>query len=240
LDHELDISNTTDHAAYFGYTDEGFDHLYELIEPNQTIVDIGGNIGIRAMAFSRLVPNGRVYTFEPDPDNYARLSRHVTINGLSNIEAIRCGIGNEVASHKLYRVVSSNSGMNRIITQGTGHEHLPYHEIQVMPLCQALSGKNVDRVDVIKIDVEGFEGSVLGGCADIIARDRPLIFVELDDDNLKENGRSARSLVTQIEDMGYNVMDASRRSPVLPMTDLSHCHIDILCTHKQGSASPHL
>ena len=53
LDHVLDISNTTDHAAYFGYTDEAFDHLYDLIKPDQTIVDIGGNIGIRAMAFAR-------------------------------------------------------------------------------------------------------------------------------------------------------------------------------------------
>ena len=85
------------------------------------------------------------------------------------------------------------------------------------------------KVDVIKIDVEGFEEAVLRGSEDIIRRDRPVMFIELDDDNLLENGGSARSLIGFVESLGYLVQDAMTREAIPASKELAHCHFDVLC-----------
>ena len=203
LKYELDISNATDHGAYFGYADKGDDNLSTHIRPDHTIIDIGGNIGIRAMGFAKLVPQGQVISFEPDPDNFARLQKHIAINGLLNVTARPFGIGPEERTHRLYQVVKSNSGMNRIITGVDVADRFPYKEVRVVPLSVALEGIPMKKVDVIKIDVEGFEEAVLRGSEDIIRRDHPVMFIELDDDNLLENGGSARSLIGFVKDASY-------------------------------------
>jgi FkbM family methyltransferase len=229
LRYELDISNATDHGAYFGYADRGDDNLGKYIKPTDTIIDIGGNIGVRAMHFARLVPQGKVVTFEPDPDNFARLQRHLTINGLENVVARPYGIGPEEATHRLYQVVESNSGMNRIITQGEDLSRFPYKEVRVLPLSKGLEGSSVTKVDVIKIDVEGFEMEVLKGCAEILQRDRPVLFVELDDANLRENGTDARGLIAYVEGQGYTVLESGTMKPISVERHLAQCHFDILC-----------
>ncbi len=230
LKYHLDISNATDHAEYFGYRDEGEEHLAELIRPDHTIVDIGGNIGVRALHFARKVPLGRVITIEPDPDTFARLQEHLRLNGhLRNITALNLGIGPKEAVMKLYQVVPSNSGMNRIITRGEGLERFPHKEVRIATLAAALDGTGAQHVDMIKIDVEGFEQGVLEGSEPIIRRDRPVLFVELDDDNLRENGTSARSLIRYIGELGYEVLDSTTLRSIGPERELAHCHFDVLC-----------
>ncbi len=227
----LDLSNTVDHAVYFGYADEGDEHLAQRIRPDHTIIDVGGNIGFRALKFGRLVPQGRVVSFEPDPENFIRLRGHLDMNDATNVTPVELGIGPEERTFKLYRVVESNPGMNRILPEGEGRDRFSHKEVRVAPLSTALEGTGVVRVDVIKVDVEGFELAVLKGSEDVLRRDRPLLFVELDDDNLLENGTSARALIDWLKGLGYRVNEAVTDTPVPDDRDLAHCHFDILCAH---------
>ncbi|MCB0792623.1 MAG: FkbM family methyltransferase [Flavobacteriales bacterium] len=231
LTYELDLSNATDHGVYFGYADPGDANLMGAIGPDHVVVDIGGNIGVRAMAFARRVPRGRVITLEPDPENFAKAVRHFSLNGLENITALRVGVGPEEATHRLYRVVSSNSGMNRIITQGPGSEleRFPFREVRVRRLDEILQEAGIGHVDVIKIDVEGFEMEVLKGCMDVLERDHPLLFVEVDDENLRDNGSSAGELLAWLRGSGYATHDAERDVPLEEGLEFAHCHFDVLC-----------
>lgn len=236
LKYRLDISNSPDHCEYFGYIADAHQILIDLVKADSIVIDIGANIGLLAMDLARKAHHGMVIAYEPDPDNYARLGQHVSLNGLTNIIARPFAIGPEETVHKLYQVVESNSGMNRIILQGEDLSRFPYKEVRVLPLSKGLEGLPVKKVDVIKIDVEGFEQNVLKGCEDIIRRDRPVLFVELDDDNLLENGGSARSLINYLASLDYDVLDAVKNAPVPPGQDLTHCHFDILCVSKASAA----
>ncbi|HEX2616129.1 MAG TPA: FkbM family methyltransferase [Flavobacteriales bacterium] len=226
---KLDISNANDHHAYFAPEQASDDLLFGLVQPEHTVIDIGGNIGIYAMQFAKLAYRGRVITFEPDPVNFARLQEHSAMNQASNVTAVRMGIGAKAATHRLYQVVPTNSGMNRMITQGEVDPDVPFTEIRVEPLDAAIAGMNVTRVDVLKMDVEGFEDEALRGAEATVRRYKPVLFVEVNDENLIDNGSSARTLIDRIRSWGYRVYRVPGREPLLPEVDLRGCVMDVLC-----------
>ncbi len=234
LKFRLDLSNAVDHAEYFGYRDLGEQRFAELIRPDDTVVDVGGNIGVRALHLSRLVPQGRIISLEPDRGNYARLQEHLKMNEATNVVALNVGIGAEERMMKLYQVEEHNSGMNRIILQGEGLERIPFQEIRIMPLAQALEGVEVDRVNAIKVDVEGFEMEVLRGAEPVIRRDQPELFIELDDDNLRDNGSTSGELVAYLGTLGYAVLDSRNMEVLSPNLDFTKCHFDVICTSRRG------
>lgn len=225
----LDLSNANDHGAYFALEQRGDELLFGLVRQHHTVLDIGGNIGLYALRFAALASHGRVVTFEPDPDTFARLEEHIALNAPLRPTAVRVAIGAEESVHRLYRVVASNSGMNRIISQAPVDPRTPFREVRVVPLEKGLEGLGIERVDLIKIDVEGFEDAVLAGSETIVRRHRPVLFIEVYDENLRENGSSARALVDRVTGWGYTVREATERRPITADTDLTGCAMDIVC-----------
>lgn len=226
----LDLSNVTDHDAFFGFKDETLVRLHALIRPEHTVVDIGGNIGIRALEFARLAHQGLVVSFEPDPDTFQRLQEHAARNPGRRITVRNVGIGPTAQVLPLYRVEPGNSGMNRLLPDSPAASLHPSVEVRILPLAEALDGTGATRVDLIKIDVEGFEMGVLEGSLPIIRRDRPVLFIEVDDDNLRRQGTSARSLVGLLESLGYHVTDARDARTLSSANEFAGCHFDVLCT----------
>ncbi|MBL7954331.1 MAG: FkbM family methyltransferase [Flavobacteriales bacterium] len=225
----LDLGNINDHALFFDPAYAADDVLFGLVGPNSRVVDIGGNIGSYALRFAKKATAGNVVTFEPHPNTFAKLQANLALNKLANLRAINVGIGAEEATHRLHEVVASNSGMNRIITTAAVDPTMPYVEVKVLPLSKALSGAGLEKVDLLKIDVEGFEDAVLVGSADVILRDKPILFIELIDGNLKENGASARQLVDRVVAWGYKVTEAVSGRSIADDDPLAGCAMDVVC-----------
>jgi FkbM family methyltransferase len=226
----LDLSNVTDHDAFFGFRDETLVRLHALIRPEHTVVDIGGNIGVRALEFARHAHEGLVVSFEPDPDTFRRLEEHATRNPDRRVTVRNIGIGATAQVLPLYRVEPGNSGMNRLLPDGPAASVHPSVEVRILPLAEALDGTGATKVDVIKIDVEGYEMGVLEGSLPIIRRDRPVLFIEVDDDNLRMQGASAGSLVGLLESLDYHVIDARDARALSSTDEYAGCHFDVLCT----------
>ena len=119
----------------------------------------------------------------------------------------------------------SNRGGNRIAPQGVDGNTL----IQVSRMDETAPIGSLEKIDLIKIDVEGYELQVLRGASAIIQKHKPILFVELDDDNLRDQGDSASDLVRFLEQHGYvsitNAVSGEMVSSAMPFT---HCHLDIL------------
>lgn len=224
----LDLSNMVDHWAFFGMADPAHRAFEERIRPGSTVVDVGANIGLQSLTYAGLVGNaGRVISLEPHPRTFKRLHEHITLNGTTNISAVNVGIGQEEAVVDMYEVVATNAGMNRIIRDMEDPDRYPRLEVKIRPLPQVLADLGVHHVDAMKIDVEGFELEVLRGCRSILASDKPALLIELDDDNLLQNGASASAVVDYLGELGYSVRKAADGT-VLPR-QLEHQHFDILC-----------
>jgi FkbM family methyltransferase len=225
--YELDISDFMEWVIYYGIVTEPRAKLFSLAHQGATVIDVGANVGECTLNFARHVgTKGSVLALEPDPVVRAKLQRNVALNPFANIEIVPLALGAEPGRLELSTVAPSNRGGNRILERPVG-EHVT---VQVVPLDQMLEERPVARVDLIKIDVEGFELNVLKGAKRTIERFRPTLFVEVSDGNLRASGTSARELVQLMKDHGYRLRHAEDDSAVSPDDSFDGRHFDVIAT----------
>jgi FkbM family methyltransferase len=224
---QLNISNEVDHFIYFKYKDTTFDHLHDEIIKARTIIDVGGNIGAFALLFEQLNSAAQIHTFEPHPGLYKRLQQHLDINS-SGIIAHNIGLGEKKGVARLYEVEEQNPGMNRIFAAERDH---PYCTINIESLDEYWETTNEMKIDFIKIDVEGFELSVLKGAYNTITKHHPVLVIEINDDNLRNNNTSASELIMLLNGLGYNcITTADKKRSITASDNFKGCHFDIVAT----------
>ena len=99
----------------------------------------------------------------------------------------------------------------------------------VITLDSFFAKEQMKRIDLIKIDVEGFEMKVLYGATDCVERFRPVLFLELCDANLREQGSSAVELLQWLEARDYGVCDAISGEPMLSGDPRKPAFTDVVC-----------
>lgn len=222
----LDISNVVDHFIYFGFTERVYDPVEKDIKQAKVVFDIGANIGTTAMYFSSINSTAEIYAFEPHPKTYQRAEDNLKSNSFKNISLIKLGFGNKPDQVKLYEVNSNNPGMNRIIPD---NNEFPFVVIEIDTMDNFVQRQGIQKVDFIKIDVEGFEFNVLSGAMRTLREHLPVLFIELDDNNLRDNNSSAKELVGLLFSCGYaNFFRADTNTRITAETDFTSCHYDII------------
>ncbi len=161
--------------------------IVNFIPPGGTVVDCGAYIGDHTIAYKRRVgPEGRVLAFEPNPAAHACLVRNCP-----DVEAHMMGLGagEETAS---LRIEPGNYGASRINASAG-------MDIQIA----ALDSFALPRLDLMKIDAEGFELKVLAGARETIARCRPVLALEVQQACLANNGASFGDMIALLTEMNY-------------------------------------
>jgi len=131
-----------------------------VIRPGMHVADVGANIGLYSLLLARATgPGGRIYAFEPDALIAGALRYNLAANDVTQAEVFEEGVGSGTGTAVLQRN-AMNSGDNRLgATTGTAL-HSDQATVRVRALQDSLHGR---RVDLIKIDVQGWEGEVLRG-----------------------------------------------------------------------------
>ncbi len=235
---KLDISDTVDHSNYFAFEEPAQKVLFNAVKPGMTILDIGANIGATTLNFAKKTGKiGKVFSFEPSPYNFRKAEQNLSLNKLQNIHLINRGLGNERKEAFLYNVNTTNSGMRRLLRQDPQKDSYEKTKVEIDTLDNCMFELSIPSPDLIKIDVEGYEYNVLLGGKETLQRDKPVLFIELDDNNLREQGSNAKELVEFLIPLQYKLVNANDGSPVDGQTDFEGCHFDILCTpddHNRG------
>lgn len=159
--------------------------LAALVGPEAVCLDVGANVGPVTLALSRLCPRGRVHAFEPVPESFAFLERNVAANGAANVS--------------LHQVALSDHDGTATIhfeAEATGAAFISDHlaagvpqEVRLQTLDGWAAGAGLDRLDLVKIDVEGAELPVLDGGRETLARLRPVLVVEVNPVTLRRMAR---------------------------------------------------
>ncbi|MBK8469817.1 MAG: FkbM family methyltransferase [Actinomycetales bacterium] len=140
--------------------------LEMVVAPGSTVVDVGANVGYFTMLAALLTgPTGRVVAFEPEPRNHALLVANVAENKLDQVHVIRAACADRVGTHEL-AVNTAESGWHRLVAADGSSNGLKRVPVTLTTVDAVLGDA---RVDVVKIDVEGHEGSVLAGMARTLA-----------------------------------------------------------------------
>lgn len=145
--------------------------LQRLLQPGQTFVDCGANIGLWSLvAASAVGSTGRVVAFEPNPDTHARLRRHIGLNALTSIvTAHPSACGEAEGQVPFHRTREHN--VSRIAAEPSAETV----EVPITTLDRELGNSTVHG---LKIDVEGHELQVLRGADALLRRCRPWLCVE--------------------------------------------------------------
>ena len=181
------------------------------IRPGETVLDIGANIGAHTLPLAKCVgPSGSVHAFEATEFAFNKLLANAALNpSLSPI--IQC-------NHMLLSSSAEDAAPSQIYSSwplnptGEVHEkHLgqlrPVGTAPVVSLDSYLARAGVQRIDWIKIDVDGNEYPVLCGAQSSLARFRPKIIMEMSPYVCRELGYDFDKLVDLIADSGYEVFD---------------------------------
>lgn len=135
-----------------------------LVKKGMVVVDIGANIGWYTLIAAKLVgKKGKVYAFEPDPDNCALLKKNVQINGYKNVIIEQKAILNRWGTIRLF-LSSSNLGDHRTYDSHDGRKWIT---VKGITLDEYFRNKP-DRIDIIKLDIQGAEMEALLGMDRII------------------------------------------------------------------------
>jgi FkbM family methyltransferase len=221
----VDISDYIGHYIYFGLKDVSYDKLFELCKPTFNVIDIGTNIGFIALMLSRLAHTGKVAGFEPDPFNYNQAFENIKLNAFDNLSIYNVGLGEKASKAVMEIRTRSNRGGNRIAP--TKHEGV---EIVIDTLDSFFPKLEFASVDLIKIDVEGYELKVIKGAQNVIKNYKPILFIEVDDNNLRDQNDSAKLLIEYlVTTLEYrSIVHAETEQEIDSMFDFTNCHFDII------------
>jgi FkbM family methyltransferase len=174
-----------------------------LLPPGGTFLDVGAHVGYFAlMAAAEVGRTGRVYAIEPNPVTFGSLQRHLAANQISHVHT--------------YRLAFAESNGSTQLHVPTGTAHRDYNatflrradwqavDVPTRRLDDCLIEWSVNRIDLMKIDVEGSEPRVIrGGAAHLAKGVVRHLMIEINGPRLVEAGSSPLSLVQELTNLGF-------------------------------------
>lgn len=204
FDMHLNLSHWSDRNAYFlgrWYELETQLFMADVIAKDDTVVDIGANRGNFTLFASYLVgQSGRVISFEPNPVVRALLERELDHNSIGNVTVVPMGLSNQ-KSKLVLNVPKHNSGEATFGNKFQSGEQ-PYVQVEA----EVARGDDIlaeSRPAFVKIDVEGFEVSVIEGLKESLSRHKPIVLTEVISEHLKVCGTDVASLFSLFHGLGY-------------------------------------
>jgi FkbM family methyltransferase len=183
--------------AYEQYETKSFE---QSVTKGMTVVDIGANVGYYTLLAAKLSGNkGKVYAFEPEPDNYALLVRNIELNNYGNVTPVKMAISSRVGEAQLY--INKETGAHGFFPDREGV--IGVTTVKTTSLDEYFKGKEYP-INIIKIDVEGSELAVLTGMQNIIRRNKNLkIFTEFWPLGLEKCGSLPRKYWDKLFESGF-------------------------------------
>jgi FkbM family methyltransferase len=181
----------------------GFFRFLDQLPRDGVVVDVGANLGFLCVHLARRVARGRVLAFEPLPDNHRTLRWMLRRFGLTNVTVFPWALGERPGSVGMILPVRGRAreqGLGHIVDPADGCEPGVAFDVPLRRLDDLAEVNEPGiRIAGIKIDVEDFERFVLRGARGLLARDRPIVYLELWD------GPNRRESFALAEELGYDV-----------------------------------
>jgi len=211
-----------------GFENKECAFVERVLQRGMAVLDIGAHHGFYTLlASGRVGPEGRVICFEPSPRERDALVRHLKLNDCKNVLVQDVALGNEEKETLLYLAEDKCTGCNSLrppmVMGGTSPVR-----INVTRLDDWLQKQKIDRLDFIKLDVEGGELEVLRGAQQLLERrPRPVILAEVQDIRTEPWGHRAKEIIEHLTQRGFKWYEIAK--------DNSLCALDTNASNFDGN-----
>lgn len=223
------------HQWFFGAYEPIESYIFcKLLRPGMTVVDAGANVGQYTLLASTILgPTGSVHAFEPVPENFRRLSECVHLNDLANVSLNRVALWHEATTLRfdLPADEPNNAGSYCVVAEASRGKLI---EAQALRLDDYVASAKIDKIDLIKMDIEGSEPFALQGARATLERDRPIILMEINRASLAGTGNSPEALADQLRPLGYRTwriaQSANESGPIADVAGIDR--VNVLLHHE--------
>jgi FkbM family methyltransferase len=180
--------------------------LRQLLRAGDIFLDAGANVGVISLVASRFVgPAGYVFSFEPSEREFSRMVNNLGRNDAPNIRPIRAAVTSSEGTATLRVAPASFAGLNTLGTEFPyeGVETQSLETVRTCTLDGFVSETRVERVAVVKLDIEGAEVWALRGATELLKQHRPALILEVFSRSLEANGCTRDDLEQLLNATGY-------------------------------------
>jgi FkbM family methyltransferase len=211
----LPLSSRISKSIYFNQYEINEIHFIErFLKKGDVFIDIGANFGLYTiLAASKAGTTGKVIAFEPGTLNFNKLKKNVLYNSqFKNIDIYNLGLSNQNSELDLKLGGQGYDAWSSYGQPSMGEE-ITTEKTIVRTLDDFLSEKSYNRkIDLMKIDVEGWEKKVLLGAKNTLNKDdAPVLLIEFNDKNTKPNGYQANKIYDLLLDHGYKIYEYRKK-----------------------------
>lgn len=192
-------------AGRINWAEREINGLADVVHPGDTVLDVGAALGMYSVPLGYLVgPTGRLDSFDPQPRNFHTVRFLRLLTGATKGRLRRIALGPQAGTGEI--VVPIFRGFpifgHGHISRGDADGHRRMHRVRtaIDTIDAWAEREGLGRISFIKIDVEGFEPSVIEGARRVIDRDRPSILMEIEDRHLVRYGRDAAGFLAEFYD----------------------------------------
>jgi len=180
--------------------------FFDNISEKDTVIDVGAHIGeYSLLASKKLRSNGQVISIEPLKEARKWLNRNLELNGCLNTVVLECAIGNELQKRPLYMNTQGGT-FGYLDSEIEGIKLEKTAMVNVTTLDQIISSREIEKVDMLKIDVEGSEYEVLLGCKKSFEENKiKKIICEIHPNFLAEKGLKEQEIHSLLEENGFHI-----------------------------------
>lgn len=217
------------HINRKGFTDDQrvLDYVKLAVKPGDTCFDVGACFGVVTLAMAKYAGDkGRVFSFEAECKNYLNLKRNLEINGMGNATAYNMGVYSNDTGFELNVRSKEQYGDHAVRSAGEGGASV--QRVDTVSLDGFCSREKIDRIDLVKIDVEGVEPEILEGSARLLKGHaiKRAVF-EVSEGLLNNYGHSIEKLVSMFTGSGYNIRKLNDDGTLSgPMKDFPKTNFD--------------
>ena len=231
LDWSLDSGKACDAVPWL-------DRIEPLIHKDDLILDVGANMGVVSLWFSQRCDH--VHAFEPHPENIAMITSQMNLRNSKNITLHQCALGKEETEMQLH---VKNFHGHHSLGDVDNSPTVGKIRVKVRTMDDVCKELNVEHIQFLKIDVEGFESDVLLGGSQLLAEKKiDYILFELQETILHSIQRTSQEVFQILFDSGYEIIDLNgtkmeeKDSMDIPNGDYLACINGIETAKKLGSS----
>lgn len=188
------------------YESETIKFINDFVFDNSAIIVIGSHIGFYTILFGVLTKDSSIiYSFEPLESNFHYLKKSININDLNNVKPINKAISNANQKQIFYSksAIGYNAGS---LVKNPLNEKI---EMQTESIDNFTKANKIKNIQLVKIDVEGFEMQVLRGGQDVFKRLKPTLILALHPSSIEKNGDSLIDIWRVLEKFNYKIYSSN-------------------------------